>query len=121
MLLICWLRNRSKWHADCLPNINVATWSNTLLPRSQVSSLTEQCADAKRELDRHILASDATIKFAMRDAQLNERAHYACVIDAHKSKTTTLSSIVDELKSRTVSAELDAKRALAQANRSARR
>jgi chromosome segregation ATPase len=52
---------------------------------------------------------------------LNKRAHYACVIDAHKSKTTTLSSTVDELKSRTVSAELDVKRAVAQANRSTRR
>jgi chromosome segregation ATPase len=51
---------------------------------------------------------------------LNKRAHYACVIDAHKSKTTTLSSTVNELKSRTVSAELDVKRVVAQANRSAR-
>ena len=72
-------------------------------------------------LDRHILASDAAIKFAMRDAQLNKRSHYSCVINAHKSKTTTLSSTVNELKSRTVSAELDVKRAVAQANRSARR
>ena len=52
---------------------------------------------------------------------MNERAHYAGIIDAHKSKTTTLSSTVDQLKSRTVSAELNLKHAVAQANCSARR
>jgi hypothetical protein len=75
----------------------------------------------QRELGRHILVSDAAIKFATRDARLNERAHYACDIDAHISKTTTLSSTVNELKSCTVFAELDVKRAAAQANISASR
>jgi chromosome segregation ATPase len=61
------------------------------------------------------------MKAATRDALLNKRAHYAGVIEAHKSKTTTLSSTLGTLISRTVSAELNLKRAVAQVNRSARR
>jgi hypothetical protein len=67
--------------------------------------------NAEKELLDHLHGSDAAIKVAARDVRLNKRSHYNSVMQAHKNKIATLSNTVNNLKARTVSAELNLKRA----------
>ena len=67
------------------------------------------------------MSKESALKVAQRSARLDEREHCSKIVDRYKRKTEVLSSKVDSLTSRTVSAELQRKVAEAQVNRSTRR
>jgi chromosome segregation ATPase len=91
------------------------------LVSTEVRVLEEECVKAKRELDDSKYSHEEAVKSAVKKTRLEERSHYAKIIDGHKSKTAILSTAVGDLTSHTVSAELQAKRSKAQVNRSSRR
>lgn len=88
---------------------------------TKVQSLECKVELAERELNECIRSRDVDVKTAAKNARVDERQHYAKLVDVHKDKAKALASKVTSLTSRTVSAELKHKNAEKQVNRSSRR
>jgi hypothetical protein len=92
-----------------------------LFRSNEVGAAIEHSLGVQRQLDESMRSKSSAIKEAEQRGRLRERSHYSKVVMKNKAKADTLAKTVTSLTSRTVSAELQLKRAHTQVNRSTKR
>ena len=97
-------------------------YPQTYLCRSnEVCAAIEHSLGVQRQLNESLKSKSSSIKEAKQRGRLQERSHYSKVVMKNKAKAETLAKTVTSLTSRTVSADLQLKKAYTQMNRSTKR